>query len=392
MGEYLAAFDHTTALNIACLVPNGNVRHEVMGLETRPPTARELDRMAGLVRDAMDEGAVGLSTGLDYIPSRYADTAELIGLCKAIAPFAGVYVTHMRRYDPEGLHGSMDEVFRIGREAGCPVHISHFNSRPELALPKLEAGRAAGSDATYDLYAYYYGSSIVGMVCLPPWVQEGGIEPTLERLADPAIREKLRDWFAAPWIPHDTIRLSYVSDPEYRHLEGKWLIDAAKEAGAEDVRTFVCDLLIRCRMAACCIVRHGRTEEMVREMMGHPAMMGGSDGIFTGQYPHPRGWGCFARYLGHHVREAKTWSLETAVMRLAGHPARRYQLRDRGFLETGKFADVIVFDPDTIADRATFENGRQLAVGMEHVVVNGQVVLQAGQRTKALPGRGLRRG
>jgi N-acyl-D-amino-acid deacylase len=297
----------------------------------------------------------------------------------------------MRRYDDEGLAGSMDEVYRIGREAGCAVHVSHFNSNPALALPKVDAGRADGIDVTFDLYCYTYGSSIVGMVALPPWVQEGGVEPTLERLRNPAVRERLRDWFADPWIPHDTIRLSYISSPQDRRLEGLMLADAAKEAGAPDVRTFVCDLLIACRMAACCVVRHSkRNDEMVRTMMRHPAMMGGSDGIFTGGRPHPRGWGCFARYLGHHVREAKTWSLETAVMRLAAHPARRFNLRDRGLVRQGMAADVIVFDPDTIADRSTFEDGRQTAVGMEHVVVNGEVVLQAGQRTAALPGRGLR--
>jgi N-acyl-D-amino-acid deacylase len=391
MGEYLACFDNKSAINVACLVPNGNVRLDVMGLEIRPPSVAEVDRMAGLVREAMEEGAVGLSTGLDYIPSRYATTEELIGLCKAIAPFGGIYVTHMRRYDPEGLNGSVDEVYRIGREAGCGVHISHFNSRPELALPKLDEGRAAGMDVTFDLYCYTYGSSIVGMVALPPWVQEGGTGPTLERITDPAVRNRLRDWFAKPWIPHDCIRLSYISSPKYRHLEGRWLIDAAREAGAADVGTFVCDLLIACRMAACCVVRHGgRTEADVQTMMAHPAMMGGSDGIYTGRRPHPRGWGCFARYLGHHVRDAKTWSLETAVLRLAAHPARRFNLRDRGLIREGLAADVIVFDPATIADRSTFDDGRQLAVGMEHVLVNGTVVLHTGQRTTALPGRGLR--
>ncbi len=391
MAEYLAAFDRTSAVNVACLVPNGNVRLEVMGLETRPATAAEVDRMARLVHEAMEQGAVGLSTGLDYIPSRYATTEELIGLCKAIAPFGGVYVTHMRRYDPEGVHGSMDEVFRIGREAGCGVHISHFNSRPELGLTKLDEGRSAGIDATFDLYAYTYGSSIVGMVTMPPWLQEGGVEPTLERLRDPAVREKLREWFVKPWIPLENVRLSYLSAPDYRHLEGEMILDAVKRAGAPDARTFLCDLLIACRMAACCVVRHGgRSEQDVQTEMRHPAMMGGSDGIFTGSRPHPRGWGCFARYLGHHVREAKTWTLETAVMRLAAHPARRFNLRDRGLIQKGMAADVIVFDPATIADRSTFEDGRQTAVGMEHVLVNGEVVLHAGKRTAALPGRGLR--
>src|SRR5262249_51174683 len=199
----------------------------------RPPTADELRRMGRLVREGMEQGAVGLSSGLDYIPSRYAETEELIALCRDIAPFGGVYVTHMRRYDSEGVLESMDEVFRIGHEAGAPVHISHFNSRAELVLPRLDAGRAAGIDATYDLYCYLAGSSILGMVALPPWVQEGGIDATAARLRDPAVRARLRDWFAAPRTPLETVRLSYVAAAEYRHHEGQTLQQAAGVAGQE---------------------------------------------------------------------------------------------------------------------------------------------------------------
>src|SRR5205085_2264881 len=199
------------ALNVAYLIPNGNVRMEVMGLATRKATPDELKQMGRLVRQGMEEGAVGLSSGLDYIPSLYADTEELIALCREMASFGGVYVTHMRRYDPEGVHGSMDEVFRIGREAGVAVHISHFNSRADLALPKVDAGRADGIDVTYDLYCYLAGSSILAMVALPPWVQEGGVAPTVARLRDPAVRERLRDWFAAPRVPLESVRLSFVA-------------------------------------------------------------------------------------------------------------------------------------------------------------------------------------
>src|SRR5262249_17492236 len=194
------------AVNVACLVPNGNVRMEVMGLATRPPTADELRRMARLVREGMEQGAVGLSSGLDYIPSRYAETEELIALCPEIAPFGAVHVTHIRRYDPAGVHASMDEVFRIGREAGVAVHISHFNSRADLALPKVDAGRAEGIDVTYDLYCYLAGSSILAMVALPPWVQEGGVDATVARLRDPAGGEQLRDRVASPRRPPGAVR------------------------------------------------------------------------------------------------------------------------------------------------------------------------------------------
>ncbi|HZT80050.1 MAG TPA: amidohydrolase family protein, partial [Gemmataceae bacterium] len=220
VADYLALFDRRTAVNVATLVPNGNVRMEAMGLATRPPTADELRHMRRLVREGMEQGAVGLSSGLDYIPSRYADADELAALCQEIAPFGGVYVTHMRRYAPDGVLEAMDEVYRIGREGGCPVHISHFNSRADLVLPKLDAGRAAGTDVTYDLYCYLAGSSILGMVALPPWVQEGGVEATVERLRDPAVRRRLREPFAAPRGPLGEVRLRYVAAPAFRHLEG----------------------------------------------------------------------------------------------------------------------------------------------------------------------------
>lgn len=390
VAEYLACFERRCALNVACLIPNGNLRLEVMGLDTRAPTLEELRRMERLTCEAMEQGAVGLSTGLDYIPSRYATTEELIALCRAIAPFGGVYVTHMRRYDPEGVLDSMDEVIRIGREAGVPVHISHFNSRADLVLPKLDAGRAEGIDVTYDLYCYLAGSSILGMVALPPWVQEAGLEPTLSRLQDPAVRARLRAWFANPRVPLEDVRLSYVAAPAYRHCEGQTLARAAKDSG-KDLGELVCDVLVASGMAVGCVAPHrARGQEDIHHLMRHPAMMAGSDGIFIGSHPHPRGWGCFARYLGHHVRAEHTWSLEQAVQHLAAFTARRFGLRDRGLLREGMAADVVVFDPEKIADQSTYEDGRQLAVGMDYVVVNGELVLDNGQRTPALPGKPLR--
>jgi N-acyl-D-amino-acid deacylase len=363
-----------------------------MGLATRPPTADELARMGRMVREAMDQGAVGLSTGLDYIPSRYAETEELIALCREMASYGGVYVTHMRRYDPDGVHESMDEVYRIGREAGVAVHISHFNSQAELVLPKLDAGRAHGIDVSYDLYCYLAGSSILGMVALPPWVQEGGIEATVTRLRDPAVRGKLEAWFAAPRVPLESIRLGFVADTKLRHHEGLTVEQAARDAG-KPPGEYICDLLVACDMAVGCVVPHQRrTQEDVRQLIRHPTMMGGSDGIFTGSRPHPRGCGCFARYLGHHVRGDRDWTLEHAVQHLAAYPAQRFGLRDRGLIRKGMAADIVVFDPATIADHATYEDGRRLAEGVQHVVVNGELVLHGGQRTAALPGRALRRG
>ena len=393
MAEYLACFDNASAVNVACLIPNGNLRLEVFGLETRPPNADELKKMCRMVREAMEQGAVGISTGMDYIPSRYAELPELIALCKEMAPYGGVYVTHMWRYDPDGVLGSMDDVYRIGRESGVGVHISHFNSRADIVLPKVDAGRKEGVDVTYDLYCYLAGSTILGMIALPPEVQQGGVEATVARLRDPKVRGNLNTAFA-PRGPLEKVRLSFVNNPKFKHLEGKSLGDAhTAEGGSRSLLDFVCDLLVACDMAVGCVAPHlRRGEEDVKALIKHPAMMAGSDGIFTGSCPHPRGCGCFARYLGHYVRDEKVWTLEEAVSHLSYHCARRFGLKDRGLLREGYAADVVVFDADRIADRSTYDAGRELAVGVEHVLVNGELVLHDGKRTKALPGRGLKRG
>ncbi|MCE9530944.1 MAG: D-aminoacylase [Planctomycetes bacterium] len=391
LDEYLNQFKGRSSINAACLIPNGNLRMDVMGLETRVPTAKELDEMRRMVREAMEQGAVGFSTGLDYIPSRYAETEELIELCKEITPFGGVYVTHMRAYSPEKVIEAMDEVERIGKESGCAVHISHFNSLADQVIPKLDSMRAAGVDVTFDLYCYLYGSTILGMIALPPEVQIGGIEPTLKRLADPATREKLKPWFAAPRVPLENVRLGSVPAAEYRNLEGETLEAAAKLTG-KSIGDLVCDLLLATGMATNCVVRHNarRQEEDITKLMRHPSMMSGSDGIYIGGKPHPRGTGCFAKYIGHYVRNG-TWPLEEAIMKSSYHVARRHGLGDRGLVREGMAADVIIFDPATINDRSTFDDGKSLATGMEHVIVNGQLVLHNGSRTANRPGRGLRR-
>ncbi|MSR31287.1 MAG: D-aminoacylase [Gemmataceae bacterium] len=396
IGEYLAAVKGKCALNIATLIPNGNVRMEVLGHENRSATPVEMQRMQELIREGMEEGAVGLSTGLDYIPSRFADTQELIQVCQAVAPYGGIYVTHMRRYDPEGLAVSMAEVFQIGREAGLGTHISHFNSAANLALPLLDQERAAGGDCTFDLYCYLAGSTILGMIALPAEIQQGGREATLQRLADAVERQKLAAWFESPRVLLGNVSLTYLAHPEWTRFEGLSLpVAALQYAGGEgpkEIGRFVCDALVACQLAVGCIAPHrNRDESDIAGFMTHPAMMGGSDGIYTGGSPHPRGRGCFARYLGHYVRQG-VWTLETAISRLSYHGARRHGLRDRGLLLKGMAADVIVFDQEKIQDQAWFGSGAQLAAGMKHVYVNGQAVLENGVRTATLPGRGLKRG
>jgi N-acyl-D-amino-acid deacylase len=392
LGEYLSLFDRRIAINVAALVPNGNVRMEVIGLETRRPTANELTHMRRLVREAMEEGAVGLSSGLDYIPSLYADTDELTALCEEIAPFGGVYVTHMRGYAPHNIAASMDEVRQIGLGAGCPVHISHFNSLAEQAIPFMDQMEQAGADVTFDLYCYLYGSSILGMISLPPEAMAGGVETTLARLRDPAVLPKVREWIANPRGDLNTVRLGSVPAPAYRHLEGHTLGEAVKMTG-KPMAELIVELLLATDTATNAVVPHNprRTAKDIEALMRDRRMMAGSDGIFVGGKPHPRGTGCFARYLGHYVRSG-VWSLEEAVMKCSRHVARRHGLKDRGLIAEGMAADVIVFDPTAVRDLSTFDDGKALAEGMREVFVNGEAVLRNGDRTRARPGRGLRRG
>jgi N-acyl-D-amino-acid deacylase len=394
VGEYLDHFKNRTALNVAYLIPNGNVRMEVMGLDPRPANDDEIRAMQRLVRQGMDEGAVGLSTGLDYIPSRYADARESAALCEAIVPDAGVYVTHMRGYGPNASVG-MAEVYEICERSGAAGHISHYNGRADLLLPLLDQGRARGLDLTFDTYPYLAGSTILGMVALPAWVQEGGIEATVTRLGDRETRARLNtEWFAAgtPY-PLDTTTIAMVTNPDWRWAEGLTVVAAAEQAKLAP-GDFVCEILRASGMMVGIVgYRAGeRTEEDFRAILRHPAHMAGSDGIFCGGFPHPRGYGAFARYLGYHTRQLGDYDWAEAVTHLSTHAARRYRLFDRGLIRPGYAADLAVFDPVTVSDRSTYAAGRNEAMGVDHVIVNGTLALENGETTGATPGRALRRG
>jgi N-acyl-D-amino-acid deacylase len=392
--EYLACFDRRVAINVAYLIPNGNVRMEVMGLDPRPARDGEIRAMQKLVRDGMDAGAVGLSTGLDYIPSRYADSSEIASLCEPIVAENGVYVTHMRGYGARAPF-AMREVCDIARRTGVPAHISHYNGPADLLLPLVDEGRALGLDLTYDTYPYLAGSTILGMIALPPWVQEGGVDPTVERLHDPAVRARLQsEWFAGE-IPYalENVAIGMVANPDWRWAEGQTVAAAAREAG-RDPGDFVCEILAASGMAVGIIAfRPGeRTEADIRAILRHPAHMAGSDGIFCGGFPHPRGWGAFARYLGYHTRELGDYSWPEAITHLSTHAARRFRLTNRGLIRTGFVADIAVIDPAAVIDKSTYAAGRTLAAGVDHVLVSGTLALENGEPTGATPGRALRRG
>jgi len=392
--EYLACFDLRVSINVAYLIPNGNLRMEVMGLDPRPANDDEIRAMQKLVRDGMDAGAIGLSSGLDYIPSRYADARELAAVCEPIVAENGVYVTHMRGYGPRAAVG-MHEVYDIAKATGVPAHVSHYNGPADLLLPLVDEGRALGLDLTYDTYPYLAASTILGMVALPPWVQEGGIEATVTRLRDSSTRARLKsEWFAGD-LPYalENITIAMVANPEWRWAEG-YTVTAAAELAQRHPGDFVCEILSASGMAVGIVAfRPGdRTEGDVRAILRHPAHMAGSDGIFCGGFPHPRGWGAFARYLGYHTRRFGDYSWSEAVTHLATHAARRFRLTDRGLIRPGFVADIAVFDPATVTDRSTYTAGRALAEGVDHVLVNGTLVLENGEPTGVTPGRALRRG
>jgi N-acyl-D-amino-acid deacylase len=393
VGEYLAQFDRRSAANAAYLVPHGTVRIEVMGLDERAPTADELKQMQGIVAQGMADGAIGVSTGLDYIPCNYSDTHELIEVCRPAGEAGGVYVTHQRSYGPKVVEAT-HETTTIGREAKMPVHISHYNGFADTLLPLIEEGREQGVDVTFDTYPYLAGSTILSMVCLPRWVQVGGIEAAVERLKQSDVRKQLHPWLQGQERGWDNLHLAAVNKPENKPLEGLTIPQAAKMA-SKNIPDFVCDLLVQENMEVAVIAfagPGGRTESDVRRIMQHPAHMAGSDGIYTGGKPHPRGYGTFARYLSEYVREQKVLRLEEAIRHMTSAPATRFSLKDRGLLRAGFAADVVVFDPHTIRDRATYADGKQTATGVSHVLVNGEAVLKHGRPTGARPGRGLKRG
>jgi N-acyl-D-amino-acid deacylase len=392
--EYLERFDCTTALNVAYLIPSGNIRMEVMGLDPRPATEDELRAMKRLVREGMDTGAVGLSSGLEYIPSLYADARELAALCDAIVPDGGVYVTHMRGYGLRAPLG-MREVYEIVRRSGVAAHISHYNGPSEIVLPLVDQGRALGFDLTFDTYPYLAGSTILGMIALPSWTQEGGVEPTLRRLSDRTVRARLRcEWFCHPMpYPLESTTIAMAANPSWQWAEGQTVVEAAKQAGTQP-GDFVCEILLACEMAVGVVVfRAGdRTEADVRSILRHSAHMAGSDGIFGGGFPHPRGWGAFARYLGYHTRALGDYNWPEAAVHLSSHAARRFHLTDRGLIRPGFAADLAVIDPASVTDRSTYAAGRTLAEGVDHVLVNGTIVLDNGKPTGETPGQALRRG
>lgn len=407
VGEYLDRLDHGfdgegIAVNAAYLIPQGTVRMLAVGWEDREATPRELDRMRELVATGMREGAVGMSSGLTYTPGMYAKDAELTELCRVVAEHGGYYCPHHRSYGAGALE-AYEEMVALTREAGCPLHLAHATMNfgvnegraPDL-LALLDKALAEGADITLDTYPYTPGcTTLVAM--LPSWASEGGPESILARLKDDGTAERIRhhmevvgaDGCHGVPIEWDTIEISGVTDPALAPYVGRTVQASADQRG-EAPWTTARRLLVDDGLGPT-ILQHVGHEENVRAIMRHPVHTGGSDGILRGDKPHPRAYGTFPRYLGHYVRELGVLSLEECVAHLTGRAAARLRLPDHGLVREGYRADLVLFDPATVAAGSTFENPRTLPTGIPHVLIDGRFVIEDGRRTDVLAGRAIRR-
>ena len=402
VGEYLDRLDQGIAVNAAYLIPQGTVRMLAVGWEDREATPQELDRMRQLVAEGMEQGAVGMSSGLTYTPGMYAKDAELTELCRVVAEYDGYYCPHHRSYGAGALE-AYEEMVALTREAGCSLHLAHATMNfgvnegraPEL-LSLLDQALAAGADISLDTYPYTPGcTTLVAM--LPSWASEGGPEAILKRLADDEMAERIRhhmevvgaDGCHGVPIEWDTIEISGVADAGLGDFVGRTILQSARARGETPWAT-ARHLLLADRLGST-ILQHVGHEENVRAIMRHRVHTGGSDGILQGTKPHPRAYGTFPQYLGRYVRELGVLSLEECVAHLTSRPAARLRLRDRGLVREGFKADLVLFDPQTVAAGATYENPRTLPTGIPYVLVDGRFVIEDGRRTDVLAGRAVRR-
>ena len=411
LGEYFNRLEKQGAgVNLATFVGATQVREYVVGFDNRPPTAAELEQMKQLVADAMKDGAFGVSTSLQYVPARFAKTEEIVELAKVAHEFGGIYITHQRS-EANSLDESLAEVFQIARQAKIPAEIWHLKTAykqnwgrmPEI-LGRIAAARRQGLKITADVYPYVAGSTSLS-ACLPPWALEGGTDRMVERLRDQKTRERLKAEIRADSKTWENIYLGSggpggiligsVVNRDLEKWQGKRLSEIAN-AQNKDPLDALFDFVI---------ADHGQTgaiffmmnEQDMQAALKSPFVSictdSGAraiDGPLAGSKSHPRGWGTYPRILGHYVRDEQLMPLEFAIHKMTGLPASNVGLKERGLLRQGYFADITIFDPKTVIDRATFEMPNQYPNGIKYVIVNGQLSVDDGKRTPALAGRALR--
>ena len=410
LGEYLEFLEGRVTPNVASFVGATTVRINVLGEDDVDPDAAQLARMQDLVREAMREGALGVGTSLIYPPAAFASEEEVLALAQAAAESGGGYISHMRS-EADRLLDALDETIAIARATGQRAEAYHLKAAGEKnwpkmadAIAKIEAARAEGLQVSADMYAYTAGAT--GLTAsLPPWVQAGGHDAMVERLRDPAVRARVLAEMRDPDVEWENLRLLAGSDerlilidfrnPDLKPLTGRTLADIARERGQAPEEAAI-DLIIEddSRIGTAYFLM---SEENVELGLSQPWVSLGSDaessapeGVFLKASTHPRAYGNFARFLGHYVRDRKLMPLEEGIHRLTGLPAANWKLRDRGCLQPGCHADIVVFDPETIADHATYDAPQQYATGVDDVFVNGVQVLRDGEHTGATPGQVVR--
>ena len=401
VGSYLDRFDAGMGVNIGFLVGNSALRLAAIGWQEHEASPADEASMRSMLVESMEQGAYGISSGLDYPPGAYASTQELANLARVAARLGGFYHSHVRYTLGDRFLDPFREAIDIGRRGDAPSHITHFYHRatfpgpPEQMLALVDDARAEGLDVTFDAYPYEWASTRL-LITIPPWVQAGGPGPTKERLADRAVRDRIRSELQERGVLYAgaggiaDIRLGYFARPENLAYEGRTLGDVGRERGG-DLVDVLCDLLLSegLRLNQ---VTPGPNLPGIRRFYEHPVAMIGTDSTFVGAKPSPRTYGSYPRILGQFVRDEALLSLETAVAKMTSMPAARLGLRDRGRIEDGYVADLVVFDPRTVRSNATYDEPRQFPDGIEQVIVDGTLVVDGGAHTGALPGRALRRG
>jgi N-acyl-D-amino-acid deacylase len=404
---YLSRLDRGIPTNAAFLVPQGNLRMMTVGVTSRRASVPELDTMRGILADSLDAGAVGMSSGLTYTPGMFADDDELVELCRVVASSGGYWAPHTRSYGLTALD-SFAEALDIGRRSGCPVHLTHATmnfprnrGRADRLLELVDAAISDGVDVTLDSYPYLPGATTLAAL-LPSWAHEGGPDIVLARLDDDEARRGMArsldelgsDGAHGEIVDWSWIQVAGVGDPEFEWMVGLDLNEVAEVRGVS-ATTAALDLM-RDDALGTSILMHIGDEQNVQSIMRHPSHCGGSDGLLVGERPHPRAWGTFARYLARYSRELGVLGLEEMVRHLCGTPARRLGLADRGVVRVGAVADLVLFDPETVSDGATFERPRVAPSGIPFVFVSGRAVIDEGERARdnegpVLAGRVLRR-
>ena len=397
VAEYLRCFHHSTSVNVGFLIPNGAIRLEVVGWDDRAATEDEIKQMQTMVRKGMEEGALGLSSGLDYALSIWADESELIELCKVVAEYGGVYATHVRYSKGDKTLDGFKEAVEIGRRSGCAVNITHFfclsNTRgqPNIILEIIDSARDTGVDITFDSYPYPYGSGTLVDGPIPLWALIGGPDSLLERLTSKKERQRMREHNRTMWDDLENWNQDYwisgVASEGNKWCEGLTLAEIAGRLG-KDVMDAVCDLLLEERLQVS-VTMHGGDEKDVMVIMQHPAGMVCSDGVLVGEMLNPRTYGTFPKVIRWLVREEGVLTLEKAISKMTSLPANRYGFVDRGILRDGMKADIVVLDPKTVADKATVAAPKQYPIGIEYVFVNGKLVVEKGKHTGAMAGESL---